>query len=86
VRERIAVSGRIRFVFAALRFRADGRPDRRFGNDGLLPLAGAEDSTGRSALALPDGKVVAGGGPYLANSVAADFSLVLARYSRRSGG
>lgn len=47
-------------VFAAFRYLPDGRPDRRFGRDGLATLKAGSESDAGAALTLDDGVLVGG--------------------------
>lgn len=68
-----------RLVFAIRRFRRDGRPDRRFGKRGIATLPVGRSSFGTSAVTLPNGRVVVGGGAQYRRGDRLEYSLLLAR-------
>lgn len=83
----VAVQGNGRIVavgqgsrgFTVLRFRPNGRPDRSFGNRGAATLPRGRASISTSALTLPNGQVVVGGGVQYQRNDRLEYSLLLAR-------
>ena len=71
--------GQAQSVFTAARYLPNGRPDRGFGKDGMSFQPLGYNSIGTSALALPNGKVLLGGGNQVADKGGFDFRLLLAR-------
>lgn len=71
-----------RLVFVTLRFLPDGRRDRSFGNRGVMSLPLGRSSFGTSAVTLPNGQVVAGGGAQYRRNDRLEYSLLLARLPR----
>lgn len=68
-----------RHAFTIMRFRSDGRRDRTFGNRGIEFLPLGINSAGTSAVALPNGRVVVGGGAQLRRGKDLEYMLMLAR-------
>jgi uncharacterized delta-60 repeat protein len=69
--------GRVNFV--AMRFRRDGALDRGFGRHGTETLPLGRGSFGTSAVTIPNGRVVVGGGAQYERNDRFEYSLVLAR-------
>jgi len=72
-------NGRAGLTFAVIRFRPDGRRDRSFGDRGAKLLRLSFSSFGTSAVRLPNGQVVVGGGAQHRLKDHFEYSLVLAR-------
>jgi uncharacterized delta-60 repeat protein len=66
-------------VFTILRFRANGKLDRAFGNGGIESLPLGINSVATSAVVLPSGRVVVGGGAQLRQGKDLEYMLMLAR-------
>jgi uncharacterized delta-60 repeat protein len=71
--------GGAQFVFTVARYLPDGRPDRGFGTAGISFHPLGYDSIGTSALALPSGRVLLGGGNRVASKGDFDYQLLLAK-------
>jgi uncharacterized delta-60 repeat protein len=69
--------GRLNFVVQ--RFRRDGALDRGFGKHGTETLSLGRSSFGTSAVSLPNGQVVVGGGAQYRRNDRFEYSLVLPR-------
>jgi uncharacterized delta-60 repeat protein len=72
--------------FTLMRFHADGRPDERFGTDGIVMTAVEGSRSGaRALIAQPDGRLIAGGAKFGAPSAQGDPSpdsgFALTRYT-----
>jgi uncharacterized delta-60 repeat protein len=72
--------------FALVRLHADGRPDETFGNGGLVTTTFEGSRSGaRAVVALPDGKLIAGGAKFGAPGAQGDAlpesGFALARYT-----
>jgi hypothetical protein len=78
-REREKPNGKIFPVFATVRYLANGKLDRGFGNGGIQLLGRAGETAGQAALTGADGRVVAAGGA-LAGGAFSNSSLLLTRY------
>lgn len=66
-------------IFTILRFRPDGKLDRAFGNRGVESLPLGINSVATSAVVLPNGRVVVGGGAQLRHGKDLEYMLMLAR-------
>jgi uncharacterized delta-60 repeat protein len=73
------VTARRRILFVVQRFRSDGALDLGFGNHGTESLPLGRGSFGTSAVSLPNGRVVVGGGAQYIRNDRLEYSLVLAR-------
>ncbi len=70
---------RTKLIFAVARSLPNGKPDRHFGHGGIELLPAGYNSIGTSALALPGGHVVVGGGTQLLHDRDFEYALLMAR-------
>jgi uncharacterized delta-60 repeat protein len=68
------------YRFTTLRYLASGKVDRGFGSGGVATVEPSLGGVAAAALALPDGRVVVGGGLYDLHAHPSPFSPVLSRY------
>lgn len=68
------------YRFTVLRYLASGKVDRGFGSGGVASVAPSTGGVAASALALPNGRVVVGGGLYDLHAHPSPFRPVLTRY------
>jgi uncharacterized delta-60 repeat protein len=78
--ERVAADRRVFLVFTAMRYLANGRLDRSFGDGGMQTLSRGGGSSAWAAVTQPNGRVVAGGGAEEGRGLPSDPALLLTRY------
>lgn len=78
--ERVNREKRTSYRFTTLRYLANGRVDRSFGSGGAHTAEAARGGAAISALALPGGRVVVGGGLYELDARPGLFRPALTRY------